>query len=33
MKSPSFLMIVTAKNTAYRRPDGVYVVPLATLRP
>lgn len=33
MPSPSCLIIVTAKNAAYRRPDGVYVVPLACLRP
>ncbi len=32
MPSPSFLMILTAVgNYAYRRPDGVYVVPIATL--
>lgn len=33
MKAPSFLMIVTAGNAAYTRPDGVHVVPLACLRP
>lgn len=33
MKSPSFLMVLTAKNAAYTRPDGVHVVPLACLRP
>ena len=33
MKAPSFLMVVTAKNAAYTRPDGVHVVPLACLRP
>ena len=29
----SFLMIVTKDNFAYKREDGVYVVPLACLRP
>ena len=29
----SFLMIVTKDNFAYRREDGVYVVPLACLKP
>lgn len=29
---PSFLMIITKGETAYQREDGVYVVPLATLR-
>ena len=33
MGKPSFLMIVTAKNAAYTRPDGVHVVPLACLKP
>ena len=33
MRAPSFLMIVTAKNAAYTRPDGVHVVPLACLKP
>ncbi len=33
MPSPSALIIITAKNTAYKRPDGVYVVPLAVLKP
>ena len=33
MRSPSFLMIVTAKNAAYTRPDGVHVLPLACLKP
>jgi len=33
MKSPSFLMVLTAVGDyAYRRPDGVYVVPLGCLR-
>lgn len=30
---PSFLMIITATDIAYRREDGVYVVPLGTLMP
>ena len=33
MKPPSFLMVVTATGYAYRRTDGVYVVPLGCLRP
>lgn len=33
MKEPSFLMIVSATDFAHRRDDGVYVVPLACLRP
>ena len=33
MKAPSFLMVLTSKNAAYTRPDGVHVVPLACLRP
>ena len=33
MKPPSFLMVLTAKNAAYTRTDGVHVVPLACLRP
>lgn len=31
--SPSFLMVVTATETAYVRKDGVIVAPLATLAP
>jgi uncharacterized protein len=31
-KSPSFLMVVTTTPFAYRREDGVYVVPLGCLR-
>lgn len=31
--APSFLMVLTAEQALYRRPDGVYVVPLAGLRP
>jgi len=30
---PSFLMVLTATSTAYRREDGVFVVPLAMLAP
>ena len=30
---PSFLMVLTATAAAYRRDDGVLVVPLATLAP
>ena len=33
MNPPAFLMVITAKYTAYIRPDGVYVVPLACLKP
>ena len=33
MNKPSFLMIITAtSNYAYRRPDGVYVVPIGCLK-
>lgn len=31
-KAPSFLMILTATSYAYRRADGVYVVPLGCLK-
>ena len=31
MNPPSFLLVITAKNTAYKRADGVYVVPLGCL--
>ena len=32
MKKPSFLMVLTGiGNIAYRRPDGIYVVPIKTL--
>lgn len=31
-KKPSFLMILTTVNAAYKREDGVFVVPLATLK-
>lgn len=32
MKAPSFLMVLTASDYAYRRDDGVYVVPLGCLK-
>lgn len=32
MKAPSFLMVLTASNYAYRREDGVYVVPIGCLK-
>lgn len=32
MKAPSFLMILTGTQYAYRREDGVYVVPIGCLR-
>ena len=32
-KSPSFLMVLTAVGGAYRREDGVYVVPINFLKP
>jgi uncharacterized protein len=33
MRAPSFLMVVTGTEYAYRREDGVYVVPLGCLKP
>ena len=34
MKAPSFKMILTAVgNLAYKREDGIYVVPISCLRP
>lgn len=34
MPAPSFKMVLTAVGQyAYRRPDGVYVVPIGCLRP
>ena len=33
MKAPSFLMVLTATEFAYRREDGVYVVPIGCLAP
>lgn len=32
MNKPSFLMVITAGKYAYRRSDGVYVVPITTLK-
>lgn len=32
MNSPSFLAVVTASGYAYKRPDGVYVIPIGCLR-
>jgi len=32
MNNPSFLMVITAGKYAYRRDDGVYVVPITTLK-
>lgn len=33
MKEPAFLMVLTATGKyAYRRPDGVYVVPIGCLK-
>jgi len=32
MKEPRFLMVLTGLNYAYRRPDGVYVVPIGCLK-
>jgi len=32
MKEPSFLMVVTATQHAYKRPDGVLVVPIGCLK-
>ena len=30
---PSFLMVLTGTKFAFRRPDGVYVIPLGCLKP
>ncbi|AIZ56749.1 hypothetical protein Mpt1_c08730 [Candidatus Methanoplasma termitum] len=32
MKEPAFLMIVTGTQNAYKRPDGVFVVPIGCLK-
>jgi hypothetical protein len=33
MKNPSFMMVITAVGPyAYRRPDGVFVVPIGCLK-
>lgn len=31
--APNFLMVLTAGQYAYRREDGVYVVPIGCLKP
>ena len=33
MRPPSFLMVLTASDLAYERPDGVKVVPIGCLGP
>ncbi|MDR0220797.1 MAG: DUF4143 domain-containing protein, partial [Lachnospiraceae bacterium] len=33
MKEPSFLMVLTGTELAYRRDDGVYIVPIGCLKP
>jgi predicted AAA+ superfamily ATPase len=33
MREPSFLMVLTATEFAYRREDGIYVVPIGCLGP
>lgn len=33
MREPSFLMVLTGREFAYQREDGVYVVPLGCLKP
>ena len=30
--APSFMMVLTAVGQLYRRPDGIYVVPITTLK-
>jgi predicted AAA+ superfamily ATPase len=32
MREPSFLMVLTATELAYRRPDGVHIVPIGCLK-
>lgn len=32
MREPSFMMVLTATNYAYRRSDGIYVVPITCLK-
>jgi hypothetical protein len=32
MREPRFLMVLTGLSYAYRRPDGVLVVPIGCLR-
>lgn len=33
MGAPSFLMVITGGEFAYRRDDGVFVVPIGCLKP
>ena len=33
MNSPSFLAVVTGTQFGYKRPDGVYVIPIGCLKP
>jgi hypothetical protein len=33
MQKPSFLMILTATELAYKRNDSVYIIPLGCLKP
>lgn len=33
MRKPSFLAVITGTDIAYRRPDGVFVIPLGCLKP
>lgn len=33
MSPPAFMMIITATEYAYRRPDGIWIVPLGCLGP
>ncbi|MDR0863479.1 MAG: AAA family ATPase, partial [Candidatus Symbiothrix sp.] len=33
MRKPSFLMVLTGGQYAFQRQDGVYVIPLACLKP
>jgi len=32
MKKPEFLMVIYGGQHAYRRPDGVYIVPIGCLK-
>lgn len=32
MREPSFLMVLTGTELAYRRKDGVYIVPIGCLK-
>jgi hypothetical protein len=33
LKAPSFKMVLTGTEISYKRPDGVYVVPIGCLGP